>query len=139
MCNHRLVQDDDVEITAGLEKTSKRDLPVIFKDDFCIVIDKPPGLLSDGINSAEEHLKVQFKNNEILAVHRLDRDTSGCLLFAMNAEAKRALVPVFKSQEITKVYQVIVTGQFNHGDKKCSEPIEGKRAVTHFRTLDAGR
>ena len=35
-----------------------------------------------------------------------------CLLFAVNAEAKRELVPVFTSHSITKVYQVIVAGQF---------------------------
>lgn len=137
MCNHRLDDGDTIEVTAGLQKSDKRDLPVLYSDDSCIIIDKPPGLLSDGINSAEQALRGQFGDNEILAVHRLDRDTSGCLMFARNAEAKRELVRVFQSHDIKKVYQVIVTGQFHREDMKCSEPVDGKRAVTYFRTLDS--
>lgn len=139
MCNHRLKLNDAVEVAAGMQKTAKRDLPILFKDDFCVVIDKPPGLLSDGIDSAEQLLRVQLRNPNVLAVHRLDRDTSGCLLFAMDAEAKRGLVPVFQSHDITKVYQVIATGKFNQDEMKCSEPVDGQRAVTYFRVLDAGR
>ncbi len=139
MCNHRLSDGDTVEVTAGLQRTEKRALDILYRDDACIIIDKPPGLLSDGINSAEQALRDQLGSREILAVHRLDRDTSGCLMLAWSAEAKRELVRVFKSREIRKVYQVIVTGQFSRTDVKCSEPVDGKRAVTYFRTLDARR
>lgn len=139
MCNHRLKCDDTVEISAGISKKATKELPILFKDKFCIIIDKPPGLLSDGIDSAEQTLREQLRNPDILAVHRLDRDTSGCLMFAVNPEAKRKLVPVFKSQSITKVYQAIVTGHFKHKEYKCSEPVDGKRSVTNFRILDSGR
>lgn len=139
MCNHRLKLADVVEVSAGMDKTAKRDLPIIFKDDYCVVIDKPPGLLSDGIDSAEQILRIQLRNPKVLAVHRLDRDTSGCLLFAVDAEAKRGLVPVFKGHDIKKVYQVIATGQSKRTEMKCSEPVDGKRAVTFFRVLDASR
>lgn len=139
MCNHRLSSGDIVEVAAGLQKAERQDLPVLYRDDHCLIIDKPPGLLSDGINSAEQVLREKFGNKEILAVHRLDRDTSGCLMFAWNAESKRELVPVFKSHNITKVYQVIVTGQFQRDEMKCSEPVDGQHAVTYFRVLDSRR
>ena len=139
MCNHRLESGDTIELSAGFQQAEKRDLDVLFRDDFCFIIDKPPGLLSDGIGSAEEFARRQFNNPEILAVHRLDRDTSGCLLFAWNAEAKRELVPVFKSHKVTKVYHVIVSGQCEEGETKCSLPVDGQHAVTYFRTLDSSR
>lgn len=137
MCNHRLKQDDLVEVSAGLDKKVSRELPIIFKDDFCIIIDKPPGLLSEGIGSAEELLRAQLRRPDIHAVHRLDRDTSGCLLFAMDAEAKRGLVPLFKSHDISKIYRVIATGRFRQSEMKCSEPVDGQRAVTYFKALDS--
>ncbi len=138
MCNHRLKCDDSVEISAGIKKRAAKELPTLFRDDFCIIIDKPPGLLSDGIDSAEQALREQTRNPALLAVHRLDRDTSGCLMFATDPEAKRKLVPVFRSHSIKKIYQAIVTGNFKHKDFKCSEPIDGKTAITHFRMLDSG-
>jgi len=139
MCNHRLKQNDTIEISAGIQEPVTKDIPILFSDESCIIIDKPPGLLSDGLNSAEQVLRGQLRNPEILAVHRLDRDTSGCLMFAVNAEAKRDLVPVFTGHTITKLYQAIISGQFSKPEAKCSEPIEGKHAVTLFRVLDSSR
>lgn len=139
MCNHRLKQHDIIEIAAGIQEHVTRDLPILYSDESCIIIDKPPGLLSDGLNSAEQVLRRQLHNPQILAVHRLDRDTSGCLIFAVNAEAKRELVPVFTGHTITKLYQAIINGQLATPEAKCSEPIEGKHAVTLFRVLDSSR
>lgn len=139
MCNHRLKQHDIIEISAGTPDPVRRDLPVIFSDEACLIIDKPPGLLSDGLNSAEQILRRQLTSPEILAVHRLDRDTSGCLMLAVNAEAKRELVPVFTGHTITKLYQAIISGQLANPEVKCSEAIDGKHAVTFFRVLDTNR
>lgn len=139
MCNHRLRTDDCIEVAEGAQMMPHQDLPVLFRDETCIIIDKPPGLLSDGINSAEQMLQKQLRNPRILAVHRLDRDTSGCLMFAEDPESKRALVPVFQGHSITKLYHVIVGGSFPPGETTCSDPVDGQHAVSHFRTLDSNR
>jgi 23S rRNA pseudouridine1911/1915/1917 synthase len=83
-------------------------------------------------------------------VHRLDRDTSGLLVFARTAEAARRLVQMFRKHELHRVYLAIVHGHVNamtlesslvrdRGDGRRGSthlPEVGKRAVTHVRPIE---
>src|SRR3546814_12827132 len=89
---------------------------VLFLDGEALVIDKPAGLPvdapRDGSISLENHLdllKFGFKRWP-LAVHRLDRDTSGCLLLARNPKAHGRFTRAFESREVEKQYLAIVDG-----------------------------
>lgn len=89
---------------------------VLFLDGEALVVDKPAGLPvdapRDGSISLENHLdllKFGFKRWP-LAVHRLDRDTSGCLLLARNPKAHGRFTRAFEDREVEKQYLAIVEG-----------------------------
>ncbi|MET0241436.1 MAG: RNA pseudouridine synthase [Sphingobium sp.] len=89
---------------------------VLFIDGEAIVIDKPAGLPvdppRDGSLSLENHLaSLTFGFQRWpLAVHRLDRDTSGCLLLARNPKAHKRFGTAFEAQAVTKTYVAILAG-----------------------------
>jgi tRNA pseudouridine32 synthase/23S rRNA pseudouridine746 synthase len=89
---------------------------ILFLDGEAIVLDKPAGLPvdppRDGSLSLENHLdslRFGFKRWP-LAVHRLDRDTSGCLLLARNPKAHGRFTQAFESRSVEKQYLAIVEG-----------------------------
>ena len=89
---------------------------VIFIDGEAIILDKPQGLPvdrpRDGSISLENHvegLKFGFRRWPT-AVHRLDRDTSGCLLLARNPKAHARFTQAFEAKSVTKHYLAVVQG-----------------------------
>lgn len=115
---------------------------VLFLDGEALVIDKPAGLPvdapRDGSISLENHLdllKFGFKRWP-LAVHRLDRDTSGCLLLARNPKAHGRFTRAFEDREVEKQYLAIVdgvpdadSGTINLSLSKVSTAEDGWRMV----------
>jgi tRNA pseudouridine32 synthase/23S rRNA pseudouridine746 synthase len=83
-------------------------------DDF-LIVNKAPGLLS--VPGKGEHLfdslltRLQAVEPSIKLVHRLDRDTSGLMVFALNPEAQRNISKQFEDRLTTKMYQAIVLGK----------------------------
>lgn len=78
----------------------KEKLNILYEDKYLIVIEKPSGLLTIGTikerentlyKKVSDYVKKQHKSNKIFIVHRLDKDTSGIILFAKNEEIKRKL------------------------------------------------
>jgi RluA family pseudouridine synthase len=98
----------------------RRDLAIVYEDEAVIVLDKPPGVLSvplprrsDARSVYEDlraHLKQQAKHR-VFVVHRIDRDTSGLVLFAKTARAHEHLKSQFKRHEAGRVYLALVYGQ----------------------------
>ncbi|MEA3014532.1 MAG: tRNA pseudouridine32 synthase / rRNA pseudouridine746 synthase [Sphingomonadales bacterium] len=128
---------------------------VLFIDGEAMVIDKPAGLaVHPGARTPESledylhHLRFGFKRLP-LPVHRLDRDTSGCLLLARNPKAHKAFQRAFEEKKVTKTYVAVVDGvpeaeagivDMALGKVSTAEegwrmvPDEaGKAAVTHWR------
>ena len=92
---------------------AKRHVRVLWQDDSYLVCDKPAGLVScDDPKSVEAILREQEKVPTLEAVHRLDRDTTGCLMFAKNHAALEAAIEEFKTHVVTKVYHAVVVGEF---------------------------
>ena len=133
------------------------EIPILFEDGEALVIDKPAGLPLDepraGGPSLHDHLdalRLGFQRQP-MPVHRLDRDTSGCLLLARNPKALRRFSEVFEERRVEKRYLGICAGHLtmDHGTidmalKKISSASEGwrmivarlgKPAVTHWRKL----
>jgi 23S rRNA-/tRNA-specific pseudouridylate synthase len=77
-------------------------------------------------------LRRQMHVPTLEAVHRLDRDTTGCLLLAKTHTAYNAAVEVFKTHSVKKVYYAIVAGRFPHAHETVNAPLDGKPAVSHF-------
>lgn len=98
-------------------------LPVLFEDDHCMVIQKPAGLTvhaGSGMSAGEQTVlsslqplfaerHIPFSESEAL-VHRLDKDTTGCLLIAKTPKAHLALQKQFANRSVEKRYLTIVAG-----------------------------
>ncbi|MBO5941392.1 MAG: RluA family pseudouridine synthase [Kiritimatiellae bacterium] len=112
--------------------SSARHVRVILETPDYIVADKPAGVVSCGDpKSVEMILRLQLHIPTLEAVHRLDRDTTGCLLFAKTHTAFNAAVEVFKTHSVKKTYHAIVAGRFPHMHETVNAPIDGKPAVSH--------
>ncbi|SDZ03250.1 ribosomal large subunit pseudouridine synthase A [Jannaschia faecimaris] len=92
-----------------------RPIPVIYRDDHLLVVDKPEGLLS--VPGRGDHLadcvlsRLAVKYPEVLLCHRLDRDTSGIMIFALTKEGQRKIGRMFEVKRIKKRYIARVWGE----------------------------
>jgi len=125
-------------------------LTILYEDRYLIAIDKPVGLLSVPLDEGEtkKHalgLLRQFMGTEqIFAVHRIDRETSGVLLFARGKQSAERLNEMFEKHDLKREYFAIVEGrlQEDRGTWECPllelpnfnvvESIDGVTAITHF-------
>ena len=113
--------------------SGSRHIRVLWGDENYLVCDKPAGVVScDDPRSAESILREQEKIPTLVAVHRLDRDTTGCLLFAKSHAAFLAAVEVFKTHKVSKIYQAVVVGKFNYAHQVVETPIDGQPAVSRI-------
>ena len=133
------------------------DIPIIFEDGEALVIDKPAGLPVDrpkrGGPCLEDHfeqLKLGFQRPP-QAVHRLDTDTSGCLLLARNPKALKRFAKAFEDRLVEKRYLGILVGipdgeggtielslsKISSAGKgwRMIAAKKGKPSVTHWRKL----
>jgi len=101
--------------------------PVLHRDERIIVLNKPHGLLSvPGIGAAKLDClatRVQRQYPEARIVHRLDRDTSGVIVMAFDAEAHRELSRQFHDREVEKRYTAIVAGHVQSDTGRIDLPI----------------
>ena len=90
------------------------DLRIVYRDRNLLVVDKPAGLLSVPGKAAEHadclETRVRDRFPEALLVHRLDMDTSGLMVFAMNPGSQRHLGLQFEKRQVTKTYIADVDG-----------------------------
>ena len=132
-------------------------LDILYEDSHIVVVNKPSGLLS--VPGRGEHLadcllsRVQGVFPEALLVHRLDRDTSGVMVFAMTAHAQRSLSMQFEKRTTKKTYIARVAGEVGEKTGTVDLPLivdwpnrplqkvchdTGKPAVTDWRVLKSG-
>ena len=109
----------------------RRHVRVLWANENYLICDKPAGVVScDDPKSVETILREQEKVPTLEAVHRLDRDTTGCLLFAKNHAALMAAVEVFKTHKVSKVYHAIAAGGFKFAHQIVDTPLDGQPAVS---------
>lgn len=100
----RLVkQGDRIEFFLREETKESQNIQIVFEDEFLVVVNKPPFVLSEGPNSLEQRVGFHL-------VHRLDRDTSGLLLFAKDRCTLETMQELFRKREIKKRYVAMVHG-----------------------------
>ncbi|MER2553539.1 MAG: pseudouridine synthase [Thauera sp.] len=114
-------------------------LDILYRDDWLVAIHKPPGLLvhRSPLAAHEERFAVQLLRDQIgqrvYPAHRLDRGTSGVLLFALDREVARTLARCFESRTIDKRYLAIVRGHppehglIDHALVRRLDPVEVRR------------
>lgn len=124
---------------ARRETKDVRHVRVLWSNESYLVCDKPAGLVScDDPKSVETILREQEKIPTLEAVHRLDRDTTGCLMFAKNHAAFLAAVEVFKTHKVSKVYHAVATGSFKYAHQVIDSLIDGQPAVSKVTREGAG-
>ena len=106
-------ENDKIEIYLPKElENIKINLDKVYEDENILVINKPANIEVTGTNSLTETINKQYTNCEFKPqpCHRIDRNTTGLVMFAKNEEALRILLEKFKKHEIEKHYLALVYG-----------------------------
>ena len=135
---------------------ARLDRSVLYEDDRLLVIDKPPGLAVHGGSGLSygliESLRQLRPGHELELVHRLDRETSGCLVISKRRSALRELHALIREGKMDKRYLALIVGELAQPEMLVDaplkknvlrggerlvrvDPIEGKPARTLFRRL----
>lgn len=140
MARFQLKTGDVVETSKAIPKAPvKFHVRVLWSNDNYLVCDKPAGVVScDDPKSVEALLRVQENIPTLEAVHRLDRDTTGCLMFAKNHAAKVAAVEIFKTHKVSKVYHAVSVGKFPYAHQIIDAPLDNQPAVSKVTRESAG-
>ena len=110
---------------------------VLFENEHVLVINKPPGIstLEDRKDDINVLSKVKELIPQIKNCHRLDKYTSGALLFAKNPDTYRSISLQFQNREVKKVYHAVVHGQTEFAEYQVNVPIIVKNTgIVHFDT-----
>jgi len=142
-------------VSDGLQ--SHLDAAILYEDDDLMVINKPSGLavhggsgVSLGLIEALRQMRPQARFLEL--VHRLDRDTSGCIMVAKKRSALKFLHQALQGSRITKIYNALVGGHWSSTSRRVEAPLrknelksgervvkvqaDGKAALTEFKVLN---
>ena len=106
-------ENDKIEIYLPKEvEDVKMELDIVYEDENILVINKPVNIEVTGTNSLTEIINKQYTNCEFKPqpCHRIDRNTTGLVMFAKNEKALRILLEKFKKHEIEKHYLALVYG-----------------------------
>lgn len=163
LCSGDLVRIPPVRVaepnqapSTKLDKVATLESHILYEDEHIILVNKPSGMavhggsgLSFGVIEALRALRPQQKFLEL--VHRLDRDTSGCLLIAKKRSALRNLHEQLRDKQMDKRYQALVAGNWpanrfkvkaplaknilKSGERLVSVSLEGKPSETRYRIL----
>lgn len=137
MARHRVRKGDTVEVPARRD-TGKHEavkLNVLTDCGDYLVVNKPSGIVVSGKNSVETLLRQQLNAPTLVVAHRIDKDTTGCLLCARGGEAFEAAVSVFKTRRVVKMYQAVVYGKFERNSSLLNQELDGARAVSQVRRM----
>jgi 23S rRNA pseudouridine1911/1915/1917 synthase len=145
---------DTVALAARRAAPFPRGLSLVHEDDAILVVAKPSGLLSIATDRERDRTAYRLlwdylaaKRQRPFIVHRLDRETSGLLVFAKSEETKRALQAQFEARNVERVYLALVEGgppdQRGTLESTLAEDRmlrvrsaeKGRQAVTHYRVL----
>ncbi len=161
--NHLLKPGQEVVVNWSLvrDEEQKQGLKIIYEDSEIIVIDKPAGLLSiasdvekqyTAYHQLTEYVRRDNPENRIFIVHRLDRDTSGVMLFAKNEAIKHSLQDQWKNIVVDRAYIAVVEGKLDQKQDTIKSWLketktklmysssikgDGLEAITHYQVLQA--
>lgn len=150
-----IVEKDQMISISPLIKKIPYGIEIIFKDKDILVINKPTGLLSVPLDKQKAEnalliLRDYFETKNIFAVHRIDKETSGVMMFALNQQSLDKLHVMFRNHELTREYFAIVAGNLEENEgtwtsylvedkeynvRSVEDENEGKIAITHFSVI----
>ena len=122
-----------------------RNIPIAYEDEWLLIVDKPSGLLTIPTPKRERHTLTQILNDELKdkgapyrlhPCHRLDRDTSGLIIYAKGKSIQKKMMDEFKGRRIKKKYVAFVQGQVKEDSGEINKKIEGLSALTRYFVLE---
>lgn len=141
----------------GVDPARLEQIRIVYRSPRCVVIDKPAGVLSvPGRAEENRHSAVSWLTSRVpeargpLVVHRLDMDTSGLLILALDPGAQQDLSEQFRRRSVHKEYVAMVWGTVRHEQGQVSlpmrpdiarrpyqiiDPVHGQPSVTTYRVL----
>jgi 23S rRNA pseudouridine1911/1915/1917 synthase len=163
--NHPLLPGQQVSIHWAMvvEPVKMIGVHILHEDDDLIVIQKEAGLLSISTDKAEEltayrqlseHVKSHNAKNRIYVVHRLDRDTSGVMMFAKNEKAQQSLQNSWQDAVLERTYIALVEREVKKPEGTITSwlkenkamvmyssqsPDDGQLAITHYKVIQTNR
>ncbi|MFV0439070.1 MAG: RluA family pseudouridine synthase [Desulfopila sp.] len=161
--DHPLRQGQKVEVQwqRNSQPVPMQGLTIVHEDPDIIVVNKPANLLTVATDKEKRrtayailssYVKSEHPDNRIFIVHRLDRETSGLLLFARNEKTKRLLQESWETTIRQRSYVAVVVGEITEEEGTVTSwltesralkvyssqnPGQGQKAITHFRKLRA--
>lgn len=139
IASHILKPGDRVEVpgaTAAPVQFKTERAKVIYEDKYIIAADKPAGITADGgAGSLEDILKKNFGNSRIKAIHRLDKETTGAVLFAKTPEVFEKYKKLWEERGVTKIYYAVCLKEAPFKELTLKAPVEGKNAVSHVNRV----
>ena len=161
--DHQLVPGQVVEVFwhGPAPAASAPGLKIVHEDEDLLVVDKPAGLLTVATDREKrrtayamlsQYLKSQDPKNKIFIVHRLDRETSGLILFAKNETIKHRIQETWETTIAERSYVAVVEGVVVPEEGTVTsylteskalivysspKPQHGKKCITHYTTLRA--
>jgi len=159
--NNALAAGQVVEVFNGVvpQDTNYSALKIVHEDKDIIVINKNTGLLSISTDGSDqltaysilkEHVKISDYRNKVFVVHRLDKDTSGLMVYAKSEDVKRMFQMNWSDMVLERTYVLVVEGQVSqdagtitswlkeneiHQMISSQVPNDGELAITHFKVL----
>ncbi|MDD5432598.1 MAG: RluA family pseudouridine synthase [Candidatus Omnitrophica bacterium] len=120
-------------------------IPVVYEDDWLLVVDKPAGLLTIPTPKNESRTLTSILNDDLEArhltyrlhpCHRLDRDTSGLIIYAKGKSFEKKMAELFRLRKIKKTYIAFVQGNLKQPVGRINSPIEGLTSETKYKVIE---
>jgi len=120
-------------------------LVILYEDEWLLAVDKPAGLLTIPAPLKKARTLTGILNDDasqrgvswrLHPCHRLDRETSGVMLYAKGKSVQQKMMRLFKERRVKKTYYAFVHGRPSRPQGDIKFPVEGKPALTHYRVLE---
>jgi 23S rRNA pseudouridine1911/1915/1917 synthase len=163
--NHPLNIGQEVSVNTlrSVETEKLNGLKILFEDSSIIIVEKKEGILSvatkkEKENTAyvilSEHLKKESLKSKVFVIHRLDRDTSGVMMYAKNQEVQKILQKNWNESVIERIYIALVEGSVKQKEGTITSWLkenknllmyssdkegDGQKAITKYKVIKTGK
>ena len=109
-------------------------IPIIYEDNWLLVVDKPSGLLT--IPTPKKESRTLTSILKAHPCHRLDIETSGLIIYAKGKSTQKKMMQEFQYRRVKKKYLAFVQGYLNQNQGQIKNPIEGLTALTKYKVRE---
>ena len=120
------------------------EIPIIFQDEWLLVVNKPAGLLTIPTHKNETSTLTGLLNKTLKdeaaarlhPCHRLDRETSGLIVYAKGKSSQQKMMALFHAKKVKKTYLAFIHGRMEKTSGEIKQRIENQLAITRYRVIE---